>query len=292
MSQVVPPQGLVGPSNFKVRRRTIARYGWSPDHPDHRDKPYVPKATPTPNSVDLDLKNLPVYDQGELGSCTGNALAAAIQFDRLRQGLSKPAEVPSRLFIYFGERVIKGTVASDCGASLRDGIKVVASDGACFETGPDAWPYDIAAFAEPPPLPCFAAAKLNAAVNYYRLNQQIADMQACLAEGFPFVFGFTAFAALESAAVERTGVLPMPGPDDKTIGGHAVMAVGYDKARKVFKVRNSWGADWGLDGYFWMPEDYLDSPSYADDFWTIRVVRGAAAAATTATATQTTGQNA
>jgi len=96
-------------------------------------------------------------------------------------------------------------------------------------------------------------------------------MRTCLADGFPFVFGFTVYEAFESAAVEKSGVLNMPGPNEKVKGGHAVMAVGYDDGQKRFIIRNSWDTDWGMKGYFTMPYDYLDpAKNLADDFWTIR----------------------
>src|SRR5437016_11006671 len=126
--------------------RTNKRYGWVPDLPDQRDQLYsAPVATlqTLPPQMDLQPQCPPVYDQGQLGSCTANAIGAAIQFDRMKQNLS-PNFVPSRLFIYYNERVMEGTVSTDSGAQIRDGIKSVAKQGACPE--PD-WPYDIAKFA-------------------------------------------------------------------------------------------------------------------------------------------------
>ena len=97
------------------------------------------------------------------------------------------------------------------------------------------------------------------------------QMKACLAAGFPFVFGFTVYEAFESAAVAKSGVLNMPEPDERVMGGHAVMAAGYDDSQKRFIIRNSWGMDWGRQGYFTMPYGYLDpNKNLADDFWTIR----------------------
>jgi C1A family cysteine protease len=95
-------------------------------------------------------------------------------------------------------------------------------------------------------------------------------MRICLADGFPFVFGFSVYESFESATVARTGVAPMPRRDEKLLGGHAVLAVGYDDAKERFLVRNSWGTGWGMKGYFTLPYDYLGDRNFSDDFWTIR----------------------
>jgi len=94
-------------------------------------------------------------------------------------------------------------------------------------------------------------------------------MKACLAEGFPFVFGFSVYEGFESSEVARTGKLNLPKPKEAFMGGHAVMAVGYDDKTSRFIVRNSWATDWGLDGYFTMPYEYLTNENLSDDFWTI-----------------------
>jgi len=107
---------------------------------------------------------------------------------------------------------------------------------------------------------------------YQCLIQDLNTMQGCLASGYPFVFGFTVYASFEGAAVAKTGIVSMPGAKEKTVGGHAVMAVGYDDATREFLVRNSWGPGWGLKGYFKIPYAYLLSTKLASDFWTIRSV--------------------
>jgi len=250
--------------------RKIARYGWIPDQPDQRDHLYA--APPSfllklPTSTDLRRQCPPVYDQGQLGSCTANAIGAAIEFERIKQRLSD--FVPSRLFIYYNERVIEGTVRSDSGAQLRDGIKSVASTGACPE--PE-WPYDIAKFATRPTARAYADAAMDRALSYQSLVQDLNQMKGCLASGFPFIFGFTVYQSFESAAVAKTGHASLPQWGDRPIGGHAVMAVGYDDARSWFVVRNSWGAAWGMKGYFTLPYSYLIQPGLSSDFWTIRLI--------------------
>ena len=97
-------------------------------------------------------------------------------------------------------------------------------------------------------------------------------MRGCLAGGYPFIFGFTVYSKFESQDVARNGVLSMPGPDEDVVGGHAVLAVGYDDDAKTFLVRNSWGAGWGQAGYFTMPYAYLTTRGLSSDFWTIRIV--------------------
>jgi C1A family cysteine protease len=249
----------------------IKHYGWIPDLPDARDHLYAapaPVMAKLPSKMDLRSQCSPVYDQGQLGSCTANAIGGAIQFDRMKQNLT-PNFVPSRLFIYYNERVIEGTVATDSGAQIRDGIKTVATQGACPE--PD-WPYDISKFAVPPPKADFTEALGNRAVSYNRLVQNLNLLKGCLASGYPFVFGFTVYESFESQAVAQTGIVPMPSPGEKVLGGHAVMAVGYDDSTQRFIVRNSWGTSWGIGGYFMMPYAYVTDSNLADDLWTIRLV--------------------
>ena len=68
-------------------------------------------------NVDLRSACPPVYDQGQLGSCTANGIAAAIGFDQMKQGVGD-VFTPSRLFIYYNERVMEGTVQSDAGRKI------------------------------------------------------------------------------------------------------------------------------------------------------------------------------
>jgi C1A family cysteine protease len=251
--------------------RKIARYGWIPDEPDHRDYLYAapPGVLATlPPSADLRPQCPPVYDQGQLGSCTANAIAGAFQFDELKQRLADEF-IPSRLFIYYNERAMEGTVDSDAGARIRDGIKSIARLGVCPESE---WPYDPAQFATKPSTGCYEDALQNRAVQYQRVVQDLMQLRGCIASGFPVVFGFTVYDSFESDAVARSGEVPLPAPSESVVGGHAVVAVGYDDASQRFLVRNSWGTGWGMAGYCTMPYAYLAQPSLASDFWTVRLV--------------------
>jgi C1A family cysteine protease len=267
----VPSSPAAKPEGFKGTIRTVQRYGWVPDLPDQRDHTFAVAAgivAKIPDKADLRNQCPAVYNQGQLGSCTANAIAGALEFDRIKQKLNK--FVPSRLFIYYNERVMEGTVASDSGAQIRDGIKSVAAQGDCPE--PE-WPYNIAQFAVQPPQSCYADALKYKAIQYQSVTQNLANMQGCLASGYPFVFGFTVYESFESAAVAKTGDMPMPRSGESTVGGHAVLAVGYDSNKRVFIVRNSWGAGWGDKGYFYMPYAYLLDDNLSDDLWTIRIVQ-------------------
>ena len=264
--------------------RSTSRYGWIPDLPDARDHMFAaPMAAlgPLPAQVDLRAQcPATVYDQGRIGSCTANAIAGAFEFELLKQKLAD--FMPSRLFIYYNERSIEGHTQTDSGAMIRDGIKVVAGLGVCSEK---IWPYDDtppaipggvwpagAAAGEKPPAAAYTAATRSEAVAYQRIGQNLAQLKGCLAGGYPFVLGFTVYDSFESPQVAATGVVPMPTSDEAAIGGHAVLAVGYDDATSQFLVRNSWGAGWGMGGYFTMPYAYVTDAGLAKDFWTIRTV--------------------
>ena len=242
-------------------------YGWLPDRPDHRDLLYAAIARPPkklPKSVDLRPQCSPVEDQGQLGSCTANALVGNLELLEKKSG--RAVTDLSRLFVYYNERVLEGTINEDAGAFLRDGIKVLVKQGVCTEKK---WPYNIARFANKPPAACYQQALDHQVTSYHRILT-VPQMKMCLAEGYPFVFGFTVYESFESANVARTGQVDLPKPSEQAVGGHAVMAAGYDDATRRFLIRNSWAADWGLRGYFTMPYDYLGDRNLSDDFWTIR----------------------
>ena len=245
------------------------KYGWKKDIPDTRDFKFrLAEPVIAPDKIDLQDKCPPVYNQGNLSSCSANAISAVIEFDQLKQGLK--AFIPSRLFIYYNERDMEGDTNEDNGASLRDGIKCINSLGVCEET---MWPYDEGSFSTKPLVECYTEAKLHPSVLYHSVNQTQEDIENVLASGYPIIFGFKVYDTFEDSYVAHTGMLPMPENNEQCEGGHAVLLVGYDRATKLFKVRNSWGFDWGHHGYFWMPYDYVLNPDLASDFWVIQLVK-------------------
>src|ERR1019366_9337023 len=114
----------------------------------------------------------------------------------------KPDFVPSRLFIYYNERVMENSVNSDAGAQIRDGIKSIANQGDCPEKE---WPYDIAKFTSKPGAECYQDAIKYKAVQYQRVPQILNQMKGCLASGYPFVFGFSVYTEFENESAAETG---------------------------------------------------------------------------------------
>jgi C1A family cysteine protease len=263
----VKPKQAVSP----LAEMKIKRYGWKPDLPDHRDfRLQVKQQTldTLPASVDLsDTAPAEVYDQGQLGSCTGNAIAAAVEFLLKKQG--EEVFTPSRLFIYYAERVMEHSVKEDAGAMIRDGIKSVNKQGVPHET---LWPYNISQFTKKPRLKAYSDAKLHQSLQYMRVDQTLEQMKGCLASGYPFVVGFSVYESFESSNVAQTGTVPMPTNGEQLLGGHAVLCIGYDDSTGRFLLRNSWGSNWGNKGNFTMLYEYLLNNDLSDDFWTIRLM--------------------
>lgn len=232
-------------------------YGWIKSKP-HTAKKYAMyhTAVPRPAEVDLRPKDCPIFDQGQLGSCTANGLAGLL-------GFLNPGSVYSRLFIYLNEREMEGTVDQDAGAEIHDGIKTLITQGCCLES---LWPYDVSKFTTPPPQFCYEQAKSNVITDYFNL-ETLEDVLNCLASGYPTVFGIQVHQSFESEEVASTGKVPTPGQFDDIVGGHCMKAVGYSDIRKVLIIANSWGTGWGEKGYCYLPYDYFQSE--ANDMWKV-----------------------
>lgn len=249
------------------------RYGWRRQLPDPRDHVWALTVEETttilPLSHSLRPEMPPVYDQGQLGSCTANAIAGCVQYQQMKEKEAEGSHVPSRLFIYWNERRIEGTISYDAGAVIRDGMKVISTVGAPPESD---WPYDISRFTEKPPPIAFSDA-LNYTAKYGAVTQSIHSLQASVYFGRPVVFGFTVFSSFETN-IGSNGIMPMPNVNKEDImGGHAVSCVGYKhiNGSLYFECRNSWGSLWGNDGYFFMPAAYMVDQNYCSDFWHINI---------------------
>ncbi len=254
-----------------VDKHVNAGYGWLPDRPDHRDLTYgLTRAKRIPK-VDTRPDDVPRYDQLQIGSCTANAINGMYRFVLKKQG--KPDADFSRLFLYYNERAMEGTVGSDSGAFIRDGLKSINHQGVCLER---TWPYDTRRFTEAPPQEAYLEALQHEAIKYLRVSRTLTGFRSCLQAGYQFVFGFSVYEAFEGDEVARTGMLSYPAPNEKQLGGHAIRCVGYDDnlSGGSLIIANSWGDGWGDHGYFYMPYKYALDANLTDDFWTIREVEG------------------
>jgi C1A family cysteine protease len=246
--------------------------GWKPDLPDMRDQLFLPRPVDTvalPAEVRLDETDaMPgVYNQGQLGSCTANGSGAAVEYDLRFQGLAD--FMPSRLFIYYWERYLEGTVDQDSGAQIRDAVKVLAKYGAPPESD---YPYDIAKFTDKPTAQAIKDAAKTTATSYARVTSAVEHWKAALAAKRPIIIGFTVYESFED--IGANGIMPMPSMGESVMGGHCVLICGYAmiNGQLYYRLRNSWGSGWADSGYCWLPATYITTPGLASDFWVVSTV--------------------
>lgn len=211
-----------------------------------------------------------VEDQLTLNSCTANAVISLVEY--LIKASSGKEQDFSRIFLYKLTRTLMGPSGEgDNGAFIRDTIKALR----LFGVPPQKWwPYLVDEFDDEPDAFIYALAQNFQAVQYVRLDrvtespaQVLNNVKACLADGFPIAFGFYVTPQVFDVSQDDNTVLFPSGPD-KIVGGHAVVAAGYDDERQALLIRNSWGADWGDGGYGWLPYEYIEY-GLAVDFWTL-----------------------
>lgn len=240
-------------------------YGCRRDTKDARDHIFRPTVVRLPASVDLRSHCPPILDQGALGSCTGHGITGALRYELISAGHQ---DVPlSRLQLYYDEREAEGTVHSDAGAEIRDGIKCAAKIGVAHE---NLWPYVISKFATKPPAKVYKDAVNFTALSYQRVEVSTSALKAAIAQGHTPIVGISVYESFESDSVAKTGVVPMPKTREKMVGGHCMYVVGYGQRPGTFTVRNSWGSDWGDSGDCYIPESYLGGTKYGSDYWIIR----------------------
>lgn len=239
--------------------------GWVKQAHDSRDIKYAYANKRFKRQVDLRCYCPDVYDQKSLGSCSAFATSAAIEMVQIMYKTPPAAHIsPSKLFMYYVSRKLEGTIKEDAGAVLRDVFKAVNTNGFVDEIH---YPYIEKKFADEPSLDICRLAQMKNII-YHSVDQNLTAMRHCLSSGKPIVVGFSVYSNLDR--VGKDGILTMPDTtNDSFNGGHAVLVVGYDYDKRHFIVRNSWSNQWGDKGYFYMPFDYLLSPSLAADFWTV-----------------------
>lgn len=254
-------------SSFPARRAM----GWKQDRAGVKDPSFdklraVRSLGEIASKSDLSGLMPPIYDQGGVGSCTGNGVAAILDYARYKTHDCPCWIYPSRLFIYYLEREREGTVNEDAGAQIRTGIDVVTEIGAARES---LWPYQESHWMLMPSNEAYADATRWQAVHGYKLDHTDGrSIRIALTGGYPVVFGCLLYSGIDRVTYDQP-VLEMPRKGERTIGGHCMVIVGHDDDSRLYKVRNSWGIGWGKDGYLWMPYAYVHSAKLSGDFWVI-----------------------
>ncbi|MBX3269113.1 MAG: C1 family peptidase, partial [Sandaracinaceae bacterium] len=257
---------LIGRQFGTYLGRQIALGACRDDRADDFDRrPFTPRIARLPGAVDLRPWMTPVEDQGQLGSCAANALVGGVEY-LVRRETGRHVDL-SRSFVYFCQRLWDGSVREDVGASMVDGVRVLARLGVPTEAS---WPYHPDLFAVQPPRLVLREAAALKLVDWWAVPVDADAFRGCLAAGFPI-----AFATRVTESFVRTsarGECGMPeGALDPRHGRHALLAVGYDDARRVFVVRNSWGAAWGDRGYVYMPYAYVLNREWTSGCWALRL---------------------
>ena len=258
---------------------SAGKYNLVPDENKGNNAQYEQKWTAGKLPGTVDLRTIegafpPAFNQGNINSCTANAVSAAIYFDMIKQDASHPF-VPSRLFIYYEERVLNNTLNEEkygvIGAtvSMKNCIDAVHNKGYCSEK---TWPYETTKlYTKPSPL-AYDSAEYHHTYQYQWLKTDLEHLKDCLANGYPFVFGISIYESFESATTKSSGIVSMPAATEKKLGGHALLAVGYDDEKQQFIFRNSYGGNWGDGGYGFMPYAFMQQ--YGFSFWEIKKVKG------------------
>jgi C1A family cysteine protease len=264
----------MSPLEFKGKSGTnrVAGYKFKQTNPEAQ--PYEPgermQGVELPPKVDLRPWMTSVENQGELNSCTANAIAGAYEY-LVKRHLQIDSDL-SRLFVYYNARWRTNDHDKDDGSVIQYGIESLQTFGGCPEP---TWPYNPKAVNKKPKAPAYAEAAKFKVLDAKHLSINLDAWKTCLAEGYPIVFGCVLFDSFDECT-KRGGVVPMPDPG--TVGRgehglHAMLCVGYSDIDEVFIVRNSWGTDWGIDGYCYMPYNYLMSAKLnMDDSWIIRAL--------------------
>jgi C1A family cysteine protease len=263
---------------FKVKNPTSeAKHGtgFQADLPDKRDLKFsriknrmlkTRGVGELPKSIDLRRIMSPIRNQGSLGSCTGFSVGTGLVESLMIEHLRDPLVQVSPLFLYYCTRSASRSTNKDTGATLRDTIKAVAKFGICPEAS---WPYDISVFQKKPNRDAYKEAQEFKIKRYYRVKD-LKDLKVSIACQNPVVLGMHLFESFESKETVKTGLAPFPDFDNEEyLGGHAMMACGWDDKKGCVLLRNSWGRGYGEGGYVWVPYECFDSKlGLVVDMWT------------------------
>lgn len=252
-------------------------FGWKREEFDRRDKMFAPPLDRSRILTEVDTRpnQPPIWDQGQTSSCTGHGVGSGIAYRRIRQGCQDAKRKPSVLALYYNARELEGTEGSDDGAYIRDVIRQAKKLGAPFEDGPDGWPFDPHKVTTKPPPNAYEAGLNEQLVEGKRIAGGQLAVDYCrlsLSEDYPVAFGSWLYESFMSAAVSNTGIIPMPEPHESIVGGHCMSLVGHHDPSRMFIGRNSWGRDWGMEGYFMIPYDYIGTSKLTSDLWSVREV--------------------
>jgi C1A family cysteine protease len=249
--------------------------GWRPDIPDIRDYLYSgPMADVSNLPAEVDLRDHympPIWDQGQLGSCTAFASCRAYEYAAARQGLPKMAT--SKLAQYYWSRQLMGRqyVSQDSGSTTTYALKALATFGAAPEADD---PYDIANFKKAPPAKAVADARAHLVAKYEAVPHSEAAIKSALNAGRLVVFGMACYDSLEYDETTKTGVIPMPKRGEGVIGGHELVFAGWRRDGLLI-VANSWSEQAGDHGYYYMQPRMAFSGGFISDIKVIDLVEAA-----------------
>lgn len=234
--------------------------------PDAKDHPFmVPRGLPAKLPATFDKRSAvkTVWDQGQLGSCTGHGAMGALRMLLAKE--KKPDFIGSRLGAYYFGRALENTVAVDAGAQIRDVIKQTTKIGVIPEA---LWPYNVRDFADTPNAAELTEAAKHLVTGYQAVPNDVTAVRAAIHTNWHVVIGIMVYDSFESDAVGKTGKVPVPKTaSEQLLGGHCVYLVGWTKT--AFVAVNSWSTSWGAKGFFTLPNEFITDPNLGSDFWTM-----------------------
>ena len=240
------------------------------DSRDYKSVRHLSAPVELPSEFELD-RQIPIYDQEDIGSCVSNSACACYRYEHAQVTGDFKFD-PSRLFEYYNARKLQGWENEDSGAYIRDGFKAMNKWGLANESK---WPYVTRDFAKNPPADVYNDGLNNVTVKYAAVEQKESTIKQTLLSGAAVSFGFNVYSSFMygSWQYQSPAIMPIPKKSEEFLGGHAVTIIGFSDSKKAFLIQNSWGTDWGNNGKFWMPYSFVLNTSECDDFWAIETIK-------------------